>query len=663
MAWFSAISNIFDDVAVDASGDIFVLENTSDGLFGTQVVQIAQQGQFLTTANSIYSSEDTKALFPYGLCVDQAGQTLNVVTIDIATKCVIDQFGTVYEQFTGPTTDTDYDNVGAFSSQPTPQNPTPTGTYFFPNGDLTDTCGNTTPGVSGSVYGLSKDGSGFLYFVDKNGGRINKYDPGAPTWVGCTPAPSNGIVYLPPKAQVFTTLATSVFPIFGMAADTVGNLYLTSMPFSLVQEMPRAYVSSAGPINEPVTGGTGTIQVLPATQALTGVFAPTSSDSTWLTVNSAANGTITFSVSPNPGPARTGTLTVLGVPVKVTQAESQVPTAMTIVSGNNQTIMVNSGPFPTNLLVKVTNQFGDAVANVPVNFSSQYQQYSTNTSQRGYAAATNFLAYNVGSNPVTVTIPGTNLTQTFTLTGTGASATSLQPNPAALNFVLPYQQQQTLISLAQNNTLHTFTITAVSLVQGNSDFLLENDISSAYCRANQVIPPGGACYVIVQYSANSADYGSFIIQTISDNGESGQAAVVLSGSVSGDDPLNTVRSTYGFSYPAGPGGIPQAWVATTRTLPGPFIVTTAGQPTAGNKITFTVIPNANGASGTFPGGFTSVNVLTDVEGDAASPLLTANSIPGVFQIAVSDGYFQNALWTVTSTQCYNSAAPAFEQCR
>ena len=238
----------FLDVAVDAAGDVFALENTPDGLDGTQVEQIrATQGQSLPQGNIVFSSDAIQYLFPAGICVDSAGKNLNVTAVDVSNKCLIDQFGTVYELDSIDQNE----NLGSFAAPPTNQsyNTPPAGQTFFPVGAYTDPCGNQFKGVSGSLYGLTKDGSGFIYFVDENGARLNKYDPGAP-WVSCTPA--NGI-YLEGQrytSGTFTTIANLVLPPYNIAADSVGDIYLSVMPFSVIQEIPRAYVSPAGPFHD-----------------------------------------------------------------------------------------------------------------------------------------------------------------------------------------------------------------------------------------------------------------------------------------------------------------------------------------------------------------------------------------------------------------------------
>jgi hypothetical protein len=95
---------------------------------------------------------------------------------------------------------------------------------------------------------------------------------------------------------------------------------------------------------------------------------------------------------------------------------------------------------------------------------------------------------------------------------------------------------------------------------------------------------------------------------------------------------------------------------TTRTLPQPFIA----QTTAGNQVTFTIVPSG-GAGGAFlpingfptptlSNGNTQAVVTADGQGYATSPQLTANAIPGTFTVTASDGVNTSA-FTVTTTSC------------
>jgi len=91
----------FVDVALDGAGDLFALENTPDGNLGSQVevvpfgaLSLANPFGYSTRA---FYSEDYNFLFPAGVCVDQYGLNLNITSYGASTKCLVDQFGTVYE--------------------------------------------------------------------------------------------------------------------------------------------------------------------------------------------------------------------------------------------------------------------------------------------------------------------------------------------------------------------------------------------------------------------------------------------------------------------------------------------------------------------------------------------------------------------------------------
>jgi hypothetical protein len=59
----------------------------------------------------------------------------------------------------------------------------------------------------------------------------------------------------------------------------------------------------------------------------------------------------------------------------------------------------------------------------------------------------------------------------------------------------------------------------------------------------------------------------------------------------------------------------------------------AGSPMSGLSVTFTVTPAANGASGTFTGGLSSVTVLTNASGVATAPTCTANGTAGSYGVS------------------------------
>src|SRR5262249_59058822 len=85
-----------------------------------------------------------------------------------------------------------------------------------------------------------------------------------------------------------------------------------------VKELPRAFLPGGAVTEAAAAGSDALLPVLPTTQLLTGPFAP-SSDQSWLTIDSVANGVVHFSFTQNTGSSRTAHLTVLGQQIAVTQ--------------------------------------------------------------------------------------------------------------------------------------------------------------------------------------------------------------------------------------------------------------------------------------------------------------------------------------------------------
>jgi hypothetical protein len=61
-----------------------------------------------------------------------------------------------------------------------------------------------------------------------------------------------------------------------------------------------------------------------------------------------------------------------------------------------------------------------------------------------------------------------------------------------------------------------------------------------------------------------------------------------------------------------------------------------GLPISGVAVTFTVTPSAGGASGTFAT-TPPMPILTNANGSATAPTLTASDIPGTFSVKASAG--------------------------
>ncbi|HTS10076.1 MAG TPA: hypothetical protein VMP68_31220 [Candidatus Eisenbacteria bacterium] len=97
------------------------------------------------------------------------------------------------------------------------------------------------------------------------------------------------------------------------------------------------------------------------------------------------------------------------------------------------------------------------------------------------------------------------------------------------------------------------------------------------------------------------------------------------------------------------GGTPQsAAINTAFASPLVATVTTGGVGTSGVVVTFTA--PGSGASGTFTGGVTTVDVTTDTNGNATAPTLTANASTGSYTVtATAPGISTPAGFSLTNT--------------
>ncbi len=156
-----------------------------------------------------------------------------------------------------------------------------------------------TSGLNGP-HGLSLDWAGNIYISDYGSGQIKKWSV------------SGGGV-----SSVITGLSNPA----GVGVDQWGNIFFTDGNASL-KELPRALVDPTARSETAAPGSDSLSPVLPSDVDLN-KFPPTS-DSSWLTISSKANQTVTFSFTANPGPARTGHITLMGQSISVTQSAASV---------------------------------------------------------------------------------------------------------------------------------------------------------------------------------------------------------------------------------------------------------------------------------------------------------------------------------------------------
>jgi len=168
-------------------------------------------------------------------------------------------------------------------------------------------------------FGAAVDGGGNVYIADTFNLAIKEW--GAST-------------------QQVTTLVSAGLggPFFGVAVDGSGSVYITDFSNNAIREIPRAFVGPAS-LTEPAPAGSDSLlQVLPATADLAGIFAP-SSDQSWLTIGTIADGVINFSFTANTSnSARTARVNLLGQQITVTQSGSLTALTPAALAFGNQAV-------------------------------------------------------------------------------------------------------------------------------------------------------------------------------------------------------------------------------------------------------------------------------------------------------------------------------------
>ena len=220
------------------------------------------------------------------------------------------------------------------------------------SGMIATVAGNGTPGFSGDTglatsaqldnpYGLAVDSAGKVYIADFGNNRIRVLTPAIPCTYSVSPttlqaAVAGGNLTVGIRTGASCSWAVSGLPgwitVSGASSGTgSASITLVVAPnigasltaavliggasFTITQPAASACIYALSPGGQAfgVAGGTGTINITVSTGCPWAV----ASNASWIAIAGAStgngNGTVTYQAAPNPGAARSGSLTVAGL--------------------------------------------------------------------------------------------------------------------------------------------------------------------------------------------------------------------------------------------------------------------------------------------------------------------------------------------------------------
>ncbi len=334
-----------------------------------------------------------------------------------------------------------------------------------------------------SPEGLAVDASGNVYIADTVNNAIKEYSPATQqvtTLVSSGLNNPEGVAvdasgnvfiadtfdsaikeYNPSTQQVTTLVSSGLTGPEGVAVDAAGNVYIADTGNNAIKELPRAFVPAAAVSEGSAAGSDALLPVLPTTERLTGIFAPTS-DQSWLTIGTVAGGVINLSFTANTGAARTANITVLGQQIAVNQAapatDLTISTAATVgvdlnMVGGTETYTPQPGAPIANVNNGDIETFLNAGTPVAVDMPNGSITVEGAVSQSGSPVQFTLDA------ATTVTEQGAGAIQGVDLTTDSSGGTTLQGS----NQVSAFDAANTTsgdISLA--NTASTLTVSGIS---------------------------------------------------------------------------------------------------------------------------------------------------------------------------------------------------------
>ena len=271
----------------------------------------------------------------------------------------------------------------------------------------------------------------------------------------------------------------------GVAVDGSGNVYIADTGNNAIKEVPYAFVGPASLTETPAAGSDSLLQVMPPTQSLTGIFAP-SSDQTWLTFGTISNDVVAFNFTANTtSGSRTAHITILGQSIAVTQQPTPAPaftctnsavpaeinaayaTTCTVTGGTGVspfTWSISAGALPAGVTSNTTATSitlnGPATVSGAANYTIQLTDASSRTATQAFSGTIAAVpAFTCTNNNVPVQTD-TAYTTTCTVTG----GTGVSPFTGSIGAgALP-------AGVTSGTTATTITLTGPATVSGPASY-------------------------------------------------------------------------------------------------------------------------------------------------------------------------------------------------
>jgi sugar lactone lactonase YvrE len=510
-------------VAVDSSGNVYIADT------GHNTIQ-----QWNVAMQQLIPLISSNLNVPLGVAVDADG---NVYIADSKNQA-IEEWSAATQQLT---------TVVSGLSQPSGVAVDSTGNLYFSDivaNEVEEWNAGTqmvTPLASGlnNPSAVAVDGSGNVYFSDTGNQAIKK-------WSAAT-------------GQVNALVSSGLVSPYGVAVDGADNVYFADAGAFTLSEMPNAYAGPPSLTESSPAGSDASLPVVPATEPLTGIFAPTS-DQSWLTIGTVASGIVNFSFTGNTSAtARVAHVSVLGQQITVTQSGL---TAQTISFGPLSNQVYGTAPFAVS---------ATASSGLTVSFASLTTAVCT-------VSGTTVTLVEAGACTIQATQPGnatyaaaTAVNQTFQVTK-ATPTVSFTGAPASA----PYGA--------------TFTITATTNASTTPVFYFSGVCSLAGTTVTMTVP-SGTCVLTASWATDN----NYIAATATQLTTATQATPTTNWATPGAITYGTALSGAQLNATATYNGATVA--GTFAYTPAKGTVLTAGSQTLSASFTPTKTADYTGATG------------------------------------------------------------------